>query len=320
MVAGTERYFETAAQAAFCGLRGVGVKTERQEAGRAGPIRILIDKHEEIRISVHMFWNRRIARITVITFCIAIGVLLYYNKDLIQAYNLRTLPAGSLDSRLVPHRIDSIDQLKEIWGKGIRSAEVDLYFKSDGDSGYFSVGHDKDNQSGITLSEYLSSVKSKRIKKLWMDIKNVSPENVEPLLHTLNRLDSAFGIRKIAIVESSSPSGKLRLISEAGYHLSYYLPTDYIEKMLAAGVPDTLRAEAAKLNVQLRDQKVSAVSFDMRLYPFVKQYLEPLIPDSVVYHTWGAVKMWEWGAIKRLEESPTYKDKRVKTILFRVWR
>ena len=58
----------------------------------------------------------------------------------------------------------------------------------------------------------------------------------------------------------------------------------------------------------------------MRLYPFVKQYLEPLIPDSVVYHTWGAVKMWEWGAIKRLEESPTYKDKRVKTILFRVWR
>jgi hypothetical protein len=266
-----------------------------------------------------VYWKKRIKQAAVVAIGAAICVLFYFNKDLIQFYNLRNLPPDSIDNRLVPHRIDSIDQLRGTLNMGMRSAEVDVYFTSDDGRGRFTVGHDRDTAAGLTFEEYLSFAGRGRMKKLWMDIKNATGDNAGSLVSELNRLDSLFEIRDIAIVETSSNSEKLQLVSQAGYHLAYYLPTESIETLLKTGTPQMLEAEAVRLQVQLRDQQVSAITFDMRLYPFVKQYLEPLIPESTVYHTWGVVKMWEWGAVKRLEVSPVFNDSRVRTILFRVW-
>ena len=42
-----------------------------------------------------MYEKRVVRWAIVVTFCAAIGVVVYFNKDLIQAYNLKTLPAVS---------------------------------------------------------------------------------------------------------------------------------------------------------------------------------------------------------------------------------
>jgi len=80
-----------------------------------------------------------------------------------------------------------------------------------------------------------------------------------------------------------------------------------------------LRAEADRLNEQIRNQEVLAVSFDLSLYPFVKNYLEPKIPDNIVYHTWGSVKLCQFNAVGKLQQSDYFKDSRVKTIIYRYW-
>ncbi len=62
-------------------------------------------------------------------------------------------------------------------------------------------------------------------------------------------------------------------------------------------------------------QNLDAVSFDHRLYPFVKQYLEPLISDDIAYHTWYAPSLKSINFKDNLLKNKLYLDNRVKTLL-----
>jgi hypothetical protein len=42
---------------------------------------------------------------------------------------------------------------------------------------------------------------------------------------------------------------------------------------------------------QLELQNLTAVSFDYRLYPFVKSNLKNKIPTNIIYHTWDVTAL-----------------------------
>lgn len=46
---------------------------------------------------------------------------------------------------------------------------------------------------------------------------------------------------------------------------------------------------AVKIAKQLEIQNVAAISFDSRLYPFVKIFLESKLSKDIVYHSWGGI-------------------------------
>ena len=61
---------------------------------------------------------------------------------------------------------------------------------------------------------------------------------------------------------------------------------------------------------------LSALSFNARLYPFVKSYLAPLLDDHIVYHTWDInISLADKGLMTVLGGSAPFQDPRVKTIL-----
>jgi hypothetical protein len=66
-----------------------------------------------------------------------------------------------------------------------------------------------------------------------------------------------------------------------------------------------------------RSQGLSAVSFDKNLYPFVKTYLEPLLPEDTVFHTWDLnIGLHKTDFLSRTRSRDYFNDDRVKTILY----
>jgi len=125
-----------------------------------------------------------------------------------------------------------------------------------------------------------------------------------------------FSVRKIAFVANITTKG-FQKISARGFHTSYYLPTGKIISLLKESDSVKLQMEADRLAEQLHHQSVLAVSFDLRLYPFVKNYLEQNIPDTVVYHTWRSIQIWKSRSLENLRNNDYWKDTRVKTILYK---
>jgi hypothetical protein len=79
-----------------------------------------------------------------------------------------------------------------------------------------------------------------------------------------------------------------------------------------------LRNKAQDIAEQIKEQKMSAVSFDIILYPFVKKYLEKFIDRSVIYHTWDLSNPIARPNFKEVMEGKSYyNDKKVKTIIVR---
>jgi hypothetical protein len=236
---------------------------------------------------------------------------------MIQWLNFRKIISENLDGRLVPHRINTMKRLESLLDNRIHSCEIDLQIRSDQNGPYFEIGHDETEVKGLHLERFLATIQEHKPKKLWLDIKNLCPENIDAAILELNHLDSIYNIKAIAIIESNLEDSCFKRISAFGYHTSYYLPTEKIATLLDRNDLPLLREIANTLNNQIRNQLVSAVSFNVSLYPFVKNYLEPVIPDSIVYHTWDSAKIWEWNALGRLKESDYFRDSKVRTILYK---
>lgn len=253
-------------------------------------------------------------------FVLIIGLILvvrFYHKALIQKFHVHTLTSEGLDERIIPHRINSIDRLYHVLDDDIRSFEVDLIFRTAGQYGFFEVGHDEHDATGVHFDLFLNILRNYEIKKLWLDVKNVNEHNIRAIVNELDRLDSVYNLRDISIIESSSPANSLRMLSSRGFHTSYYLPTEMILRLLHEKSDMALKGEAHRIHRQILHQSMSAVSFDLRLYAFVKNYLEPVIPENIVYHAWNSVRLYDLSSIHTLKSSDYYRDSRLKTILVR---
>ena len=64
-------------------------------------------------------------------------------------------------------------------------------------------------------------------------------------------------------------------------------------------------------------RKARAVSFDAKVYPFVKRYLEPVLPNSVAFFTWNLELpgIDSPTFIEEVSKNVVANDPRVKTIL-----
>ena len=73
---------------------------------------------------------------------------------------------------------------------------------------------------------------------------------------------------------------------------------------------------ATKLAGIAEKQNASAVSFDLQLYGFVKNYLEPELRPQIVYHTWSFENSFRNPTLlEELQKQGYFHDRAVKTIL-----
>jgi hypothetical protein len=230
-----------------------------------------------------------------------------------QKKNAQYLVDTNQSSRIFPHRVNSVGKLKDIWTDGFKSFEVDVRF-GDNNTSTFQMGHNA-GVMGVGLEEFLNSVEYEKIQRVWLDFKNLNNKNFKGALLRLEFLNEKYNIKNKFIVESGTKSLSFKDFSKQGWHTSYYLPTGTIVKLLKEKDTKKLDTLARKISKQVSLQELSAVSFDYRLYPFVKNYLEAKISDKIVYHIWYAPALSDKNFKEKLHNNKLYKDKRVKTLL-----
>lgn len=227
--------------------------------------------------------------------------------------NTRQLNRLGLALRVFPHRVNSGQEARRLFERGVRSFELDVRF--DARTNTFGVGHDRGERSG-DLAGYLEAVPAARLGRLWLDVKNLSRKNCTAALGRLEVLDAELSIKARAIVESASKTACLGRFARLGWHTSYYLPTDRCLSLLGRNDSEGLASLAAGLQAHVLRQKISAVSFDRRLYPFVKEHLEPILGSSVQYHLWDtSIDYFAADMIDQLRTREYFRDGRVKTVI-----
>jgi len=242
----------------------------------------------------------------------------YLDRDNIyywQRRNITALKNIYQENRVIPHRINSVGKLKNILFDGFHALETDLVFKKDA-GGYFEVGHGEKSLSGMSFDKVLSIPPHDALSKIWLDIKNINKGNIKLVLNRLLYLDKKYKMKGRVIIESGITDSSFSIISEAGFHTSYYLPTSLILELLHDADEDALNKMALDISEQITGQQVEAISFDVKLYPFVKFHIEKYIKSSLLYHVWDlSTPVSHQNFISELKNKEVFKDSRVKTIL-----
>ena len=248
----------------------------------------------------------------IILLIIILSIFIFISKLSLDQYNqnhnIATVLKEKLDTRIVPHKVNYKNKLYNILSSDLHAFEFDTNFNTNAKIPYFEVGHDDKELHDISFEDYLKIIKNKKIKKIWMDIKNVNENNIHKILKRLDYLDKTYDIKDILIFETSATTSKVKLISDAGYHTSYYIPIIYA---LANNI-----FTAKKLKKQIQDQGLKAVSFPSYLYDFVNTNLKPIIAERIVFHTWATYKFKYKDELKKIKKEKFYTDNRIKTILF----
>lgn len=226
--------------------------------------------------------------------------------------NVKALKEINLDSKIFPHRVNTLGKLDKLMHEGVRSFEVDVLFEND----RFMVGHDHGTLSGVLFENLIADISINEIDKIWLDVKNVNDENIGDILNHLNLLDQKHSLKDKLVFESDTKLDRFNAFSDSGWHTSYYLPTEVIIQMMEQDDVEKMREFALEINEQIIRQKTLAVSFDVRAYPFVKNYIEPISEPHIVYHLWDLEqKLHAQNLLSSIEVESYFDDEKVKSIL-----
>ena len=227
-----------------------------------------------------------------------------------QKSNAKWINDNNLTLKLFPHRINSSGKLWSIYEDGYRAMEMDLrYIESKKD---IYIGHDLGDM-GFSLAHYLSLKPLKEMKRVWFDFKNITSDNVDIILNKLDKLDSKYHLKSRIFIESHYRPILYKL-HQRGWKSSLYIPTERIISLMKTNNPNILDKEAKKIALEVKKQSVDAVSFDFRLYPFVREYLKRYLDNNIEFYTW-------WGPELSSKEyrdliiKNGYQDERLKIIL-----
>ena len=176
------------------------------------------------------------------------------------------------------------------------------------------VGHHK-GKMGHDLETFLNSIEHNELQKVWLDLKNLDKNNVKEVIEELKRLDHLFHIKEKVLIESGTKDTIFQMLHQNGWKTSYYLPTNQIVELLESNNKESLKIFAKQISQQILKQQVSAISFNDRLYPFVKSYLEALISPSIVYHCWYGPSLKSTTFEKELTNHLLFQNPRVKSLL-----
>ena len=242
---------------------------------------------------------------------VALGLVALSTLPIYQSTNLALVSWLGLDARLGVHRVNDLATLSRVGELGLRTLELDLLYLPEAER--FEVAHDSASSDNLMLADYAKNIPA-TVETLWLDVKNVDAQRLGAMMAVLEREIEPSRFNRV-MFESSLRSDALAKTTERGFYTSYYLPTDELLALWASGDTAQMDQVADALATQLGAQKVSAISFDRRLYGFVKDYVEPRLERDLDYHVWSEKRLSRWYFLPRLSWRDYFEDARVKTIL-----
>jgi heptose-I-phosphate ethanolaminephosphotransferase len=236
------------------------------------------------------------------------------NYNYLQWKNHGELSKRKLLSRVIPTGINTMGKFKEAQFDGFDSFELDLIYRKD-KGGYMEVGLDESSEAGSTLQDFLKIVHQSEGQKIWLNIKNLTPDNISDLTHHLLQLDKTYDLKGKVVIESETTEERFSKLSEAGFTTSYKLPKAVLLKLLSEGSEIELEKRAEELSRQIKRQKVKSISFDHKLFSFVENNLKKHLDAQIIFHTRdSSLSLKDENFMSHLISKPYFSNQRVKTI------
>ena len=207
-------------------------------------------------------------------------------------------------AKLWLHRCNSLEKLHEHAGR-FEGVEVDLVYRDS--TRLFDVTHDTDVTFGLDIAPYFRHA-AESGTRLWLDLKNLTPQNAAAVERQLSLLCTDTGCDKSRFIVESRDADALAFLTARGYYTSYYVPHDKPSRL------SSTRRDSCVAAVQAiaASGKVRAISFPGWWYAPLKGK----IPDEVDMLTWLhrsvelEVRLWP-GYLKILE------DPQIKVVLIK---
>lgn len=171
--------------------------------------------------------------------------------------------------KLWAHRCNSVEKLEEQLPT-FAGVELDITYAPS--QRRFYTSHDP--QSGVEYPlENFFAVLAGKDTKIWLDYKNLTPENAEPSRAELNRLLTKYGIKKSRAIVESGSYRELKAFRDDGFYTSYYCPVTYDKKERERFFKSESERRAFKEAVLTAANSgfVDAVSFPVEYYDIVKE-------------------------------------------------
>ena len=125
--------------------------------------------------------------------------------------------------KLWVHRVDSYERLQAVQDY-FGGFETDLVF--DKAANTFRITHPPAPAGDLIADDYFRWLQLSG-KKMWLDVKNLQPADIEAAVGYFVRSDSLYGIRDKVVVESSVPVFVNRLAAK-GFIVSYLVLPEYL--------------------------------------------------------------------------------------------
>lgn len=195
---------------------------------------------------------------------------------------------------------------KTPWQAGrFEGVEVDVIYRDS--TCLFDVTHDADVTFGLDIAPYFRHAAASGTR-LWLDLKNLTPQNVAAVERQLALLCTRARLGKSRFIVESRNADALEKLTARGYYTSYYVPYDKPSRLSSTQRDSCVAAVRAIV----ASGKVRAISFPGWWYAPLKGK----IPDEVDMLTWLhrseelEVRLWP-GYL------PLLRDPQIKIVLIK---
>jgi len=223
-----------------------------------------------------------------------------------QTENAKYLLKSHQSSRIFPSHVYYIKKLKKLEYLGFKSFEIDVQWKNN----HLEI-LDNNISTSMHLETFLSNTNLSALEKIWIDCQNIHQENAQKILKLLQHLDKKFTLKHKVILSTDTNESFLNIFHQNQWHTSYRIHETTIDAL----TQENKQKYSRKISEQIRAQGLSSLSFTSKLYPFIKHFIEPFIPNNISYHITDGPTLHSMQFQTDLHKEAYYQDKRVTIIL-----
>lgn len=236
---------------------------------------------------MHIQWSRYIKIILII------GSLFLLYRVIVAFHEI-----GKHQDKIWLHRCNSLEKLQEMEDYYL-NIEVDIVIRR---QEIFDITHDPDTTFRLNLDNYFAYLQG-NARKMWLDIKNLTPENTLAVRNRLNELLARYHIAKERLIIESSCWQALAPFTRDHFYTSLYVTYDKPSRLTRTEI-----AQAIEKLQEIVDQKVvRALSFPGWWYTIIKSQLHRPIDLLTWKHRTSQFELYLFPGGQKMLDDPQLK-------------
>lgn len=200
-------------------------------------------------------------------------------------------------SKIWIHRVNHPKKLEELIDLN-KNSEIDVVIKESKTGFQLLVGHEVDAEDNIPLASFLKRVKGHHNIKMWLDLKNVTPNNKDLFLNAFTSLMEENALTKSQFIMESTSLEVAKFFMDKGYLASFYIWIPDIKNKSEEQKEELLK----ELTPAIKASHITRLSFDYALIPAASKVYTSELPD---------VKFLSWDTSKRIDRDLDYSVNQV---------